>query len=45
MMRPNPVEEAVLQQWGLTAISEEADDPERALEMFLAKIKDRVDAE
>ena len=44
MMRPNPVEEAVLQQWGITTISEETDDPERALEVFLAKLKERVDA-
>jgi hypothetical protein len=45
MMRPNPIEEAVLAQWGITAVNEDTDDPESALEVFLAKLKERVDAD
>lgn len=45
MMRPNPVEEAVLEQWGIRAVSEEADAPERALEIFLRRLRDRVRGE
>jgi hypothetical protein len=45
MMRPNLVEEAVLEQWGISAISEDTDDPENALEIFLGKLKTQVDAD
>jgi SIR2-like domain len=45
MMRPNPVEEAVLEQWGISAISEDTDDPENALEIFLEKLKKQVAAD
>ncbi|HEY8567066.1 MAG TPA: SIR2 family protein [Beijerinckiaceae bacterium] len=38
MMRPNPIEEAVLEQWGIQTLSEDADDPEIALEMFLRRL-------
>ncbi len=44
MMRPNPVEEAVLEQWGISAVSEDTDEPGSALEIFLAKLKERVEA-
>jgi hypothetical protein len=45
MMRPNPIEEAVLEQWGISAISEDTDDPENALEIFLQRLKDQVEAD
>jgi hypothetical protein len=45
MMRPNPVEQAVLSQWGISAISEDTEDPENALEIFLGKLKEQVDAD
>ncbi len=45
MMRPNPVEEAVLEQWGIRALSEDTEDPESALETFLGKLKEQVEAE
>lgn len=38
MMRPNPIEEAVLANWGISTVTEDTDDPEDALEVFLAKI-------
>jgi hypothetical protein len=44
MMRPNPVEGAVLEQWGIQAISEDTEHPEKALEIFLGKLKEKVDA-
>lgn len=43
MPRPSPVQEAVLGRWGITLMTEEADDPEQALCAFLAKLKDEVD--
>jgi hypothetical protein len=43
MPRPNPVQEAVLGRWGITVLSEEANNPEAALCTFLSKLKDRVD--
>jgi hypothetical protein len=45
MIRPNPVEAAVLAQWGISAISEETEDPENALEVFPGKLKAQVDAD
>ena len=44
MPRPNAVQEAVLGQWGISVLSEEADDPEAALLAFLSKLKELVDA-
>jgi hypothetical protein len=45
MMRPNPIEEAVLEQWGIKAISEDTEDPENALEIFLSTLKEHVDSD
>jgi hypothetical protein len=42
MARPNPMQKAVLEQWGITALSGESDDPEEALTGFLAALKKRV---
>lgn len=44
MTRANPVQEAVLARWGITVLSDEAEDPAEALRTFLAKLKERVDA-
>jgi hypothetical protein len=41
MMRPNPVEEAVLAQWGIRVMTE-GTEPEAALETFLSKLADAV---
>jgi len=37
--RPNPVQEAILDQWGIDMISSESDDPGKALEEFLKKFQ------
>jgi hypothetical protein len=42
MMRPNPVEEAVLKQWGISMVTEDTDRPEDALEVFLTKLAEEV---
>lgn len=42
MPRPNPVQEAVLAHWGITLLSEEADNPEQALVAFLSKLHQAV---
>jgi hypothetical protein len=42
MARPNPMQKAVLEQWGITALSGESDDPEEALTGFLAALKKRA---
>jgi hypothetical protein len=42
MLRPNPVEEAVLEQWGLRVLTERDCAPEEALETFLAKLAEAV---
>jgi hypothetical protein len=42
MLRPNPVEEAVLEQWGLRVLTEENCAPEEALEVFLEKLSHAV---
>jgi len=34
----NPVEEAVLARWGITALSEDRDDPQKALAAFLERL-------
>jgi hypothetical protein len=44
MGQPNLVQEAVLAQWGLTALSGEGDGPELALTNFLETLQDRVRA-
>jgi hypothetical protein len=44
MMRPNPVEEAVLDQWGIRVITGDRNEPERALELFLSDLCKAVGA-
>ncbi|WP_319799666.1 SIR2 family NAD-dependent protein deacylase [Microvirga rosea] len=44
MLRPNPVEQAVLEQWGLRVLTEPDCAPENALEMFLDKLCRTVSA-
>lgn len=44
MPRANPVQEAVLGQWGITALSGTSTDPQGALTDFLQKLRDRVAA-
>jgi len=43
MLRPNPVEQAVLEQWGLQVLTEKECQPEQALEQFLAKLSEAVE--
>ncbi|MBQ0821363.1 SIR2 family protein [Microvirga sp. HBU67558] len=43
MLRPNPVEQAVLEQWGLQVLTEKECKPEAALETFLAKLHKAVE--
>lgn len=43
MLRANPVEQAVLEQWGLQVLMEKECPPEKALEKFLAKLSKAVD--
>jgi hypothetical protein len=43
MLQPNPIEEAVLEQWGLRVLTERDCPPEEALETFLAKLSDAVE--
>jgi hypothetical protein len=43
MPRPNPVQEAVLGNWGITVLSEEAENAEEALCAFLTGLKSRID--
>jgi hypothetical protein len=42
MTRAEPVQQAVLGQWGITSVTEESDDPEEALTTFLTKLKNAV---
>jgi len=42
MLRPNPIEEAVLEQWGLRVLTERDCPPDEALELFLTKLNDAV---
>jgi len=44
MMRPNPIEEAVLDQWGIHVITGDPNEPERALELFLGELCETIDA-
>jgi hypothetical protein len=43
MARPDPMQQAILGEWGITALSGETDDPEEALTGFLEMLKARVD--
>jgi hypothetical protein len=43
MLRPDPIEQAVLEQWGIRVLSEECDDQEHALEYFLGKLLKAVE--
>jgi len=43
MAHSEPVQQAVLAQWGITTLIEESEDPEQALTTFLSKLKDAVD--
>jgi hypothetical protein len=45
MMRHNPIEAAVLEQWGLQVISAEGAEPETALETFLERIAAMIEDE
>jgi SIR2-like domain len=45
MLRANPVEQAVLEQWGLQVLMEKDCPPEKALETFLSKLSDAVENE
>jgi hypothetical protein len=36
--RPNPIQEAILDQWGIKMIVSEEDNPQKALEIFLTKL-------
>ena len=42
MIRPSPLEAAVLEHWGISAINDDTNDPENALEVFLEKLKKAV---
>jgi hypothetical protein len=39
MAHRNPLQEAILGNWGITALSGDSEDPEQALTSFLAKLK------
>jgi hypothetical protein len=43
MAPPNPVQEAILCEWGLVVLSGEGDDPETALKNFLGELKERAE--
>jgi hypothetical protein len=42
MTSANPMQEAILQQWGITALTGDSDDPEEALTTFLAELRELV---
>jgi len=42
MAKENPVEEAILARWGISALTERADDPQEALSCFLARLGSRI---
>ena len=44
MSRPNPVQEAVLGQWGISPLSGHSEDPQEALTAFLKDLQERVAA-
>lgn len=37
--RPNPIQEAILDQWGIKMLTSDEDDPQKALQEFLEKLK------
>lgn len=41
--RPNPVQTAVLEQWGITVLTEKEPNPEAALLAFLTRLKDATE--
>ena len=43
MSKPNPVQEAVLGEWGITALSGDMADPQESLTAFLVGLHDRVE--
>ena len=43
MPRPDPVQQAVLSQWGLTVLTGETEEPHAALLAFLEELKARVE--
>ena len=45
MLRPNPIDEAVLEQWGIRVLTEPGCKPEDALEAFLEKLAAEVGEE
>lgn len=45
MVHRNPVQETVLARWGINVLTEDAEAPEQALSIFLAKLKKLVDGE
>jgi hypothetical protein len=42
MATPNPVQEAVLGQWGISVVSGQGEDPEASLIAFLSELRDAV---
>ena len=44
MSQPDPIQQAVLSQWGITVFAGDGDDPAEALRQFLEDLKARVDA-
>ena len=42
MVRPDPIQERVLENWGITALNEDTDNPDDALPTFFAKLKERI---
>lgn len=44
MTRENPMQNAILAQWGVTALTGDSEDPEEALTFFLSELRERVAA-
>jgi hypothetical protein len=45
MASPSPVQEAVLSQWGIEVLTEQAEEPHEALLTFLTKLREEVQGE
>lgn len=43
MAQPSPVQQVILGRWGITVLSEQEDDPEKALGAFLTKLLEQVE--
>jgi SIR2-like domain len=43
MLRPNPIDQLVLEQWGIRVLTEPDCAPEEALETFLAKLAEAIE--